>query len=178
MKVKIGPYPKSNKSQKISVEIDGHDTFSLDHTLPFIILPALSQLKDTMHGIPGEFANVGGEDHTIQMCFDFYQESHNDAFDKGCKRWYEVLDKMIWSFEQLVKNDYDVLYHYGKLEFDWIKTDKTFPNPVTGKMEETFEMVDKNPNGNFYDLVGHQLHEDRIQEGLELFGKYFRTLWD
>ena len=55
---------------------------------------------------------------------------------------------------------------------------KTFPNPITGKVEETYKMVDKNPNEHWYDHVGHMKHEERIQEGLELFGKHFRNLWD
>lgn len=177
MKVKISPYFKT-KGQKISVEIDEHDTYSLDHTLPLIILPALAQLKDTKHGVPAEFGDVGGEDYAQQMSFDFYAETHNWAFDKSCDRWDQILDKMIWSFEQLVKNDYDDLYHYGKAEYDWIKSDKTYPNPLTGKIEETYQMVDKNPEKHFYDHVGHRLHEAKIQEGLELFGKYLNTLWD
>jgi hypothetical protein len=39
-------------------------------------------------------------------------------------------------------------------------------------------MVDKDPDAHWYDAEGHKLHEDRIQEGLELFGKYYRSLWD
>jgi hypothetical protein len=39
-------------------------------------------------------------------------------------------------------------------------------------------MVDKNPGAHWYDAEGHLLHEERIQEGLELFGKYYRSLWD
>jgi hypothetical protein len=26
--------------------------------------------------------------------------------------------------------------------------------------------------------VGHQLHEERMQEGFDLFGKHYRSLWD
>jgi hypothetical protein len=45
-------------------------------------------------------------------------------------------------------------------------------------MEDTFQMVDKDPEAHWYDAEGHLLHEAKIQEGLELFGKYFRNLWD
>jgi hypothetical protein len=45
-------------------------------------------------------------------------------------------------------------------------------------MENTFKMIDDNPEEHWYDRDGHQLHEDRIQEGLDLFGKHFRSLWD
>jgi hypothetical protein len=51
-------------------------------------------------------------------------------------------------------------------------------NPTTGVVETMHEMVDENPGEHWYDHVGHALHEDCIQEGLELFGKYYRNLWD
>lgn len=178
MKVNIGKFPKGDSDRKINVEIDHYDTWNLDHTLSLIIYPALLQLKATKHGVPSEFVNVGGEDYTDQDSFDFYKETHKEAFDEGVKKWDEVLDKMIWSFEQLLKQNYDSLYHHGEMEMDWIKTDQEFQNPITGKLEKTYQMVDKNPNDHWYDFEGHQLHDERIQEGLELFGKYFRTLWD
>jgi hypothetical protein len=179
MKVDIRKYPKGNADRKIKVEIERFDTWSLDHTLAHIILPALLQLKEEKHGVPSELVNdVGGEDWDQQDSFDFYKESHNEAFEIACERWNVILDKMIWSFEQLVKDDYDSLYHHGDAKFDWVKTDKLYPNPITGKMEATFQMVDKNPEEHWYDHVGHQLHEERMQEGFELFGKYYRSLWD
>ena len=43
MKVNIGKY--KNKGRKISVQIDDSDVWSFDHTLAYLILPALLQLK-------------------------------------------------------------------------------------------------------------------------------------
>jgi hypothetical protein len=85
---------------------------------------------------------------------------------------------MIWSFQQLTIDDYNDKYHHGNSEYDWVKSDKTFANPITGKVEPTWQMVDKNPDEHYFDAEGLQLHEERIQEGLELFGKYYRSLWD
>ncbi len=178
MKVNIRKYNKGAKERKINVDIEKFDTWSLDHTLALIILPALMQLKATKHGVPSEFADVGGTNESMQDSFDFYKESSNDAFNEKVKQWDEVFDKMIWSFQQLVMDDYDALYHHGKANYDFVKTDKTYPNPVTGVHEPTYQLVDKNPEDHWYDHVGHQLHEERIQEGLELFGKYYRALWD
>ena len=179
MKLNIGKFPKkSNGKRKINIQIEDHDTWNLDHTLALIIYPALLQLKATKQGVPSEFAEVGGESNGTQDSFDFYQETHEDAWKDGLERWDETLDKMIWSFEQLLKGEYDDQYHHGEAKYDWVKTDKTFPNPITGKVEDTFQMVDKNPTEHWYDGVGHLKHEERIQEGLELFGKYYRGLWD
>jgi hypothetical protein len=178
MKINIGKFPKGDSDRKINIQIDYYDTWNLDHTLSLIIYPALLQLKATKQGVPSEFVNVGGEDYVEQDSFDFYKETHKEAFDEGVKKWDEVLDKMIWSFEQLLKQDYDSLYHHGNIEMDWVDTNETMLNPITGKVEKLSKMVDKNPDKHWYDFEGHQLHEERIQEGLELFGKYFRTLWD
>jgi hypothetical protein len=177
MKVKIGKYNKKS-SRKIDIQIDGYDTWNLDHELALIIYPALIQLRHTKHGIPSEFGDVGGGRHECQESFDFYNDSYDDAFNEGVKRWEEILDKMIWSFEQLAIRDYSDKYHHGVSNYDWIKTDKKYPNPISGKLENTFQMVDKDPNGHYYDAEGHIEHEKRIQEGLELFGKYYRSLWD
>lgn len=177
MKVKLGKYFK-NTDRRIEVKIENHDTWGLDHTLALIILPALMQLKETKHGVPSEFGDVGGDNSSNQYCFEFYSETHHDAFDEKVKQWDEVLDKMIWSFQQIVEDQYDDLYHHGKAKYDFEKTAQQFQNPISGKMEDTYVMVDKNPGEHWYDYVGHRMHEERIQEGLNLFGKYYRALWD
>jgi hypothetical protein len=177
MKVKINKYAKKVE-RKITVEIENFDTWSLDHTLALIILPALIQLKETKHGVPSELAETGGESHSDQMSFDFYRESQDWAFEQRTKEWDEILDKMIWSFEQIMKDEYDSLYHHGDAKYDWVESDNSALNPVTGKVEKLFNMVDTNPNEHWYDHVGHILHEERIQEGLNLFGKYYRNLWN
>lgn len=177
MKIKIGKFPKVG-GQKIDIKIDAWDTWNMDSTLARIVYPMLIQLKEAKHGVPSEFVEVGGEEFLDQLSFDFYKETHDDAWKEGAKRWDEVLDKMIWSFEQLAYKDYDSQYHHGDASYDWVKTDRLYPNPINGKMEPTFQMIDKNPNEHWYDFVGHQKHEERIQEGLDLFGKYYRNLWD
>lgn len=178
MKVKIGSYPKKGNRRKISVKIDHYDTWSFDHTLAHIIYPALLQLKATKQGIPNEIVrDVGGEEYAEQDSFDFYKESHASAWNEAAKKWDEILDKMIWAFYQLTI-DYNDKYHHGKGEYDFVETKKLYPNPITGKMEKTYQMVDKNPDAHWYDAEGCMLHDERIQEGLELFGKYYRALWD
>ena len=179
MKINIGKYPKGNGQRKVNIQIDKFDTWSMDHTLAMIIYPMLLQLKETKHGVPNEIvSDIGGENYSEQQSFDFYSETYQESFDKACDRWDEILDKMIWSFQQIAEDTYENKYHHGEAKYDWVKTDKQFHNPLTGKMEDTFQMVDKNPDEHWYDHVGHRLHQERIQEGLELFGKYFQNLWD
>jgi hypothetical protein len=177
MKVKIGPYPNGKRKRKIDVHIDRYDTYGMDHTLALIILPMLIQLRATKHGIPHEFAAVGGEDYGSQDSFDFYKQTHDESFGKGCDRWDEVLDKMIWSFQQIIDEDYDSKYHHGEVDFEFKELTEKIYNPLTGKDEAACEMINRNKT-HWYDYIGHREHEDRIQEGLALFGKHFRSLWD
>lgn len=176
MKVNIRKFNKGPTERKIEVQVDPWDTYSMDHTAALIILPLLLQLKDTKHGVPNEFVSRIGGDMDGNYCFDFIKEDENKVFDMGCAMWEETLDKMIWSFQQIVDDSYDSKYHHGKMQIGWKPVQ--MPNPVTGVVEEMYEMVDENPSGHWYDHVGHMLHEERIQEGIDLFAKYYRNLWD
>lgn len=177
MKINIKPYPKKGIRRKIKVQIDKYDTYSMDNSLAKIIYPMLIQLKDTKQGVPGEFADVGGEDYDSQNSFDFYTETHRDAFDEKVKEWDEILDKMIWSFQQIAEEDWESQYHHGEPKWDWVETDEMI-NPVTQKKEKMYQMVDKNPTEHWVDFKGMKLHQEKIQEGINLFAKYYFNLWD
>lgn len=179
MKIKISDYPKGHKPRKIDITIDSFDTFNMEGTLAHIILPMLIQLKAEKLGVPAEFSEIaGGADYDNQTSFDFYTETHNEAFDRACEQWEDILDKMIWSFQQIVCEDYEQLYHHGKADISWEKTDEKYYNAMTKTYDDTYQMVDKNPTEHWTDYTGMQEHEKRIQEGLELFGKYYKHLWN
>lgn len=167
--MKICNWIESKKKRKIKVRIDRWDTWSMESTLAIIILPMLKQLKETKHGSPGDMlAFSQASDASPQKCFNFYSEDDQIAWDTGHLQWVDILDKMIWAFEQLQPDcDWEEQY--------WIT------HPVMDSDNSPDE------NGNYLvkwkvegecDWVGRKQHEDRIQEGLELFGKYYRNLWD
>jgi len=176
MKVRLSNYLKT-KDRKVNVEIEHFDTYSLDHTLALIILPALIQYKNNNNGIPSEFSDVGGDPNSMQESFSFYTDTHVEAFEEGVRKWEEVIDKMIWSFQQIVEDQYQSKYHHGSSDILWKKSDEEFYNPVTGKMEKAYDMIETDPDARWYDINGYEEHERRVQEGLELFGKYYRNLW-
>lgn len=146
-----------------AVKIDYWDTWSMDCTLTPIILPMLKQLKKDKHGSP----NVDDEDvppylqykkkrSKIKAGVD--QDIHRiDADDELIhRRWDYVLDSMIWSFEQLARDDWESIYFTHTNEDDELLGGK--------KMK--------------WNKEGWMLHNNEIQRGLTLFGKYFRALWD
>lgn len=157
MKIRIGPYPKADKERKVSIRIDKYDTWSMDHTLALIILPMLKQLKETKQGSPGSMLAFQQTSNQDQLTFDFYGKEDDAAWEAGHKEWDQIMTKMIWSFQQIVDNNWEEQYCKKSPEFD-----------------EDFNLIKRGE----YDWDGMNKHEEKIKEGCELFGKYFRNLWD
>lgn len=157
MKVKIGPYKDNGKERKIEVKIDNYDTWSADHTLSYIILPMLKQLKKTTHGsplidnedVPKHLQYITTEYWYDQRTFEFYEEdkkAENQYWKLHHKKWVWVMNEMIWAFTQIRNGDGD---------------DKFF-----------------NKNNELIDKEGLSKYHKRIDNGTRLFGKYYRGLWD
>jgi hypothetical protein len=142
------------------VKIDKWDTWSMDGTLANIILPMLIQLKATKHGTPIEFAETGGEDYNAQKHFDFY-DTNEELNTKAIAEWDIVFDKMIFSFEHIIDD--------GGWEEEF----------CTGKFSTTIGIGEPGWQGTrVCDYEAIKKVHAQIQEGLELFGKYYRNLWD
>jgi hypothetical protein len=158
MKVKIGKYRKEGKERKIEIKIDSWDTWNMDHTLALIIVPMLKQLKETKHGAPGDMLGFQQTSTgSAQFTFPFYEQEDMNAWAAGHDQWNEIMDKMIWSFEQLLDDDRDTKF--------WTA-------------EPIYDKKLKRISGGVYDEKAAQVYYDRVQEGFELFGKYYRSLWD
>lgn len=164
MRVYIGPFKKNSDQRKIEVRIDKYDTWNMDSTLAYIILPMLKQLKETKHGSPW-FEEFDQTSNSVQYCFDFYAEGDSFAWEKGHERWNQTLDKIIWSFEQ-INTDWESQFHSGETDVYHEEVEDTeYSGMKLGVMRE-------------FDSEGHSKFQERMQEGFELFGKYYRNLWD
>jgi hypothetical protein len=167
---KICNWVDKKRKRKVKIKIDKYDTWSMDDTLALIILPMLKQLRDTKHGSPGTMPAFSQTSNSGQYCFDFYAEGDNDAWDKGHEQWKEKLDEMIWAFEQLQPDcDWENQYWIVQPELDlsdYPEDEGKLSIPVRWKTEGKC------------DYEAMKKHSDRIQNGLELFGKHFTSLWD
>jgi hypothetical protein len=177
MKVYIGRIPSDtalkrnpDKVQKKSIRIDKQDTWNMAETLAEIILPMLIQLKETKHGSPGTMPafNEDTNHQWPQMCFEFYKEGDEAAWKRAHNQWDEAMDKMIWSFKQIVIEDRDSQFHSG--HSNWTMQ----PHP-SGKGST---MVTGPGHTAKFDTKAYTAYYERIQEGLDLFGKYYMNLWD
>ena len=147
-------YSQFQSDRRVRVTIDRHDTWSMDHTLGYIVLPMLKQLKATKHGSPiiedddvphlPKQGNASNEGRQRDL---FKSEEHDEVCWKQYEdRWEWVINEMIFAFESLV----------GENE-DW----------------ENKYWTDKK-----YDSEGYTKEGERIQNGFRLFGKYYTALWD
>lgn len=155
------------------VKIDPWDTWSMDHTLAPIILPMLKQLQKTKHGAP----NVADSDvpkHLGIRSTDARPKEHTwDTDEFHFQRWDWVLDELIWTFEQLVDKDNDAQFWSGEFDLDTEPSNWDENGKVT-----MYQMVHGPKHTAKFDARAWAKHEKRISRGLQLFGKYFRALWD
>ena len=155
----------SFKERKIDVRIDRWDTWSMDHTLAYIILPMLKQLKETKHGAP----NVDDSDvpKELKSTSAPPKEKEWDIDENHFKRWDWVLDEMIWAFEQHNDDDAESQFHTGESDVQFVKLE-----------DGNYQMVRGENDTSSYDRKGHEKWAKRKQNGFRLFGKYYESLWD
>lgn len=166
--MKICQWINKKNKRHVKVKIDPWDTWSMDSTLAMIILPMLKQLKDNQHGA----GHVDDEDvpEHIRSTAAPAKENEWDTDLFWFRRWEWIMDELIWTFEQLQPdNDWEEQYYSGTADHIWIDS-KDHPGCK--------EMIE-GPNHTFkLDTEGYEKHNKRIANGLMLFGKYFRNLWD
>lgn len=155
----------NKRKRTIKVKIDRYDTWSMDCTLALIILPMLKQLREHKHGAPF----VDNEDVPWYLRSHFYtKENEYDTDPAHFKRWDWIMDEMIWTFEQLVDDDWESRYHHGEHDIQWKECED---NP------QLSEMVKGPKDTHWWDVEGYKKHQERINNGLRLFGRYYQGLW-
>ncbi len=92
--------PNSRAEGYDEIRIDAHDTWSMDITLACIITPMLRQMKDRKHGVPPNL--IPSDHHSNQYTFAFIDDDvRMEEVEQGARKWDELLDKMIWSFDMI-----------------------------------------------------------------------------
>lgn len=153
------------------VKIDRYDVWNMNNTLARIILPMLKILKDSKHGSPF----VDPQDVPLTLYPKNDPDSANGYVDDThFERWEWVMDEMIWAFEQLhPDNDWEDQYHKGDHDIKWV------PCNWDAAGKPTLYQMEKGPKDTHeFDQEGYQRHQERIQNGTRLFGKYYQGLWD
>jgi hypothetical protein len=157
------------------VKIDHYDTWSMDSTLSPIILPMLKQLKKDKHGAPYvDDADVPANLRSITPAVKKAKKEQGDTDGNHFHRWDWILDEMIWAFQELVDDTWEEQYFSGTSDYTWIPSKEL---DAKGR-PLTYEMKKGPGDTRKYDKKGYAKHSARIDNGIRLFGKYFRSLWD
>ena len=152
---------QSKKKRIEYVHIDPYDVWSMDHTLALIILPMLKKLQKQKHGygwidnkdVPKEMRGyASGARKGLTNSWDW--DNHAEM------RFNWVLNELIWTFEQLASED---------------DGENQFYDHTESNKEKDFAKSMKKLK---VDRAGLEAHQKRIENGLRLFSKYYRTLWD
>jgi len=156
----------SKQERTIKVQIDPWDTWSMDHTLAYIILPMLKQLKETKHGAPFvDPKDCPPELKPKKLTKKEKENGHTDS--THFERWDWVLDEMIFAFENKVNDDWEEQFETGESDLQW------------KKLEDGCSQMVEGPNHTrVYDWEGRKAYQSRITNGFRLFGKYYENLWD
>lgn len=149
------------RKRTVKIHIDNFDYWSADYTLSLITVPLLKKLKDAKHGAP----LVDDEDvpPTLRSTTKAAQRVKKQKWDTDgnhFKRWDWVMDEMIWAHEQIISDDGDGQFYDHSLAND--------PNDDINTQVRKIKV----------DRKGLEAYHKRIENGLRLFGKYYRALWD
>lgn len=146
------------RGRRVKVRLHKYDTWNMDHTLALIILPMLKQLRDTSHGMPlVDPADVPRNLKPTKAQLDEYHK--NMKLDpKAEARWNWVMDEMIFAFKSIADDSWEEQFYP--------MSDK----PISDLLNDDC--------ANTIDREGYDKYKQRIQNGLNLFVKYYFHLWD
>lgn len=166
----------NQRERKIKVHIDNYDVWAAHQTLAYVIAPTLKKLKEVQHGYP----HVDNEDVPEELRFseeDREKLEHDGTVDsKHEARWGYVLDEMIWAFDQHSMDDDTDQFHHNVEQLEMISVPLK-DKPGRNTMDFNYQ---KDPSKPAYwvDEEGKRKHNERKQNGLRLFAKYYECLWD
>lgn len=151
------------------IKIDKYDTWNMDSSMAHIILPMLKQIKEAKCGAP----NVNDEDVPDELKSMNAPRCENewDVDDNFHKRWEWVLDEEIFAFSCLLDDNWADQYQSGVSDWEMKESEETFEG------EKLFEAVKGKNHTLKYDWDGMAKGQERINNGLRLFGRYYQGHW-
>ena len=157
------------------VKIDYWDTWSMDHTLSYIVLPMLKQLKATKHGAP--FVDDEDVPEHLRSTAAPPKKNDWDTDDNHFLRWDWALDEMIFAFEHKLDDSWEDAFREG--EIDWISVPVDKDGNEVPRGEHRYIQMKDGPNHTYKcDYEGMEKVQQRMRNGFRLFGKYYEALWD
>ena len=143
---------------KGTYKFNRNELWNLDIALSKVIADGLIQFRDMKkHGVPSEFC-IENDDINLTI---------------SNQNWIDCINKMIYAFENDEPEVPNGIFNNWFEEVD--ENDISYVNGV--KLTKCNIKVINQPLYDAY-KEKQRIHEEKVQEGLELFAKYFKNLWD
>ena len=151
---RVFDYVNGKTKRKVKIHVDEWDAWSADHTLSLITYPLLLKLKEDKNASP----TVDDDDLPLHM-------RHGDGYDNWVHyRWEWILNEIIFAHSAIIDDDWSEQFFHG-------------PQDVKFVTDEDGKVTFVRDPGFWFDREGHDRYNERINNGLRLFGKYYRSLW-
>jgi len=151
-------------NDKNFVKLAKYDTWNMDNTLAYIIVPMLEQLQKTKVGSP----LVDDEDvpEHLRSTNSDPKKADGNCDELFHKRWEWVIEEMIWVFTEIRDGAYEE-YLYDTY-------------PLSRKILDDGKITVETSEETNYKTLREALSalNSRLENGTKLFGKYYRALWD
>ena len=151
------------KRQKWTTGFPHEESWDFKSALANWALPRLKHMKDNLHGYPSCLIPEEKWEE-ISAGKEIVDEGRNIREEHGMKEWNKILDKIIWSFENHDNEPMPTEPENYDPRCNMIKYDD-------GSTE--YEDLDDRP----WDWTECEAHDKKVQEGLDLFAKYYKDLW-
>ena len=157
-----------NSWQKLIKGYADSEAYNFNYWHSKTVVSRLKHLRNNHAGCPNidfesKKSSSSFNSHSLSIRSD--SKKSKERFNNQSKKWGEILDKIIWSFENFDEPP------------DPIKP-KDYDNHMIMKRYDdgsvSYENVDKRKS-NYKPIRDH---EKRVQEGLKLFAKHYASLWD
>jgi hypothetical protein len=148
-------YMSYRSNSRRYIKIDRWDIWDAQSDLAFIIAPLLQKFRADMRGIP--YTNRVDAPHIDT------EDGHDAA------RWEWILDEMIFAFKAINDPRRENQFYSGELSwhFETVELDGQTFREFKEDSKSTFEI----------DREGQKAYEERVANGLRLFGVYYQSLW-
>jgi hypothetical protein len=156
---------RANKPKKDLIKIDYWDLWGFDCSIAQVIYPALIKIKEKKHGTPMSFF-----DHVPDERLHQTTDEDNKIAEQ---KWEDTLDQMIWSFGELVNDNFNEPNYLLKLEWKFKPVEG---HPGLSELDTPKHTEDEEKLIEQW-RVDTKTYHDRMQKGFELFGKHFQSLW-
>jgi len=157
--------------REVNVQIHKYDVWNVDTTLAIITLPLLKKFRTEINGapdvddedVPESLRRAAADPMTEEEIANYHTDSN------WHRRWAWVVDEIIWAYTQHHPDtDWESQYHHGVVDFKFNEVD-----PVT----KLGELTRTDKDTSWFDADGYAKHQARIDNGMRLFGKYYKSLW-